>query len=148
MRATMLGRPVELLLIEDNPADVFLASQYVAGLSRPTRLSVAGDGREAMRRLRREAPFELEPLPDLILLDLNVPLRSGREVLTDLKSDPLLRSIPVLVLSTSGADRDVETCYALHANAYLVKPAAAEEYQQLFDAIDAFWLQCNLFSKA
>ncbi len=124
-----------ILLVEDNPADVRLMREAFAEQGTSVELVIAGDGEEAMRLLQ-------EPVnrPDLILLDLNLPRKDGREVLAEIKADASLRTIPVLVLTSSEAERDVEHSYALHANVYLRKPLSYTELQAIVAAIDTFWL--------
>jgi chemotaxis family two-component system response regulator Rcp1 len=124
-----------ILLVEDNPADVRLMREAFAEQGTSVELVIAGDGEEAMRLLQ-------DPVnrPDLILLDLNLPRKDGREVLAEIKADAGLRIIPVLVLTSSEAERDVEHSYALHANVYLRKPLSYTELQAIVAAIDTFWL--------
>lgn len=124
-----------ILLVEDNAADVRLMREAFSEQEIDVELLVAGDGEEATRMLRD--PFRR---PDLVLLDLNLPRKDGREVLAEIKADPALRSIPVLVLTSSEAERDIENSYALHANVYLRKPLAYTELQAIVVAIHTFWL--------
>lgn len=131
-------RPV-ILLVEDNAADLRLAQEVLKESGLSHELLVARDGEEAMQILRREGAFTTAKRPDLVLLDLNLPRKHGREVLAEIKSDPLLLSIPVLILSTSKADSDVRSCYASHANGYLTKPTSFEEFGRLAGLIRDFW---------
>jgi chemotaxis family two-component system response regulator Rcp1 len=133
--------PLEILLIEDNPGDIRLAEELFKECEVPTRLSIARDGEEAMACLRREGRFAATPRPDLILLDLNLPRKDGHEVLAEVKSDPALRRIPVVVLTTSSADRDILKSYDLHANCYLTKPVPLDEFIAVVQSIKGFWLQ-------
>jgi len=134
------GREYVLMLVEDSPADVRLAQEVFRDAGFRHRLHVARDGEQALRMLRREGEHARLPLPDLVLLDLNLPRRDGREVLREVKADPRLRQIPVLILSTSKAERDVVECYQSHANAYLVKPVDLEEFERLASMIRDCWL--------
>ncbi len=121
-------RPVELLLVEDNPGDVRLTQEALKEGTLAVNLSVARDGVEALDFLRHREPFADAPLPDLILLDLTLPRKNGREVLSEIKSDPLLRRIPVLVMTTSRADQDIQKAYSLNANCYITKPMDLDEF--------------------
>ena len=134
------GRPVTILLVEDSVADVELTEEAFAAAGIRTRLHVAPDGESALALLRGDPPHPEPIRPDLILLDLNMPRRDGREVLRDLKASPELCSIPVLMLTTSGAERDVSGAYAAGANAYIRKPVHFEDFVATVRAIEAFWL--------
>jgi chemotaxis family two-component system response regulator Rcp1 len=134
------SREYVLMLVEDSPADVRLAQEVFRDAGFRHRLLVARDGEQALRMLRREGEYLPLPQPDLILLDLNLPRRDGREVLREIKQDSRLLSIPVLILSTSKAERDVRDCYAAHANAYLVKPVDLDEFEALASMIRDVWL--------
>lgn len=131
-------KPV-LLLVEDNPADVRLAQEVLRMAAFPHELLVARDGEQALKLLRREPGYESAPHPSLVLLDLNLPRRDGREVLREIKQDPQLRRIPVLVLSTSKTESDVAACYDAHANCYLTKPVDIAEFARLVELIRDFW---------
>uniref|UniRef100_UPI0035615D23 response regulator n=1 Tax=Paraconexibacter sp. TaxID=2949640 RepID=UPI0035615D23 len=120
--------PIDILLVEDDPGDVLMTREAFEEHKVRNRLSVVADGVDAMRFLRREDEFADAPRPDLILLDLNLPRRGGREVLEDIKGDPALRSIPVVVLTTSSAEEDILRSYDLHANAYVTKPVDFERF--------------------
>jgi len=132
----MKSTPIEILLVEDNPADVRLTREALREGKVRNNLSVARDGEEALAFLRREG----EVRPDLILLDLNLPRRDGREVLKEIKTDPRLMSIPVVVLTTSAAEADIVKSYALHANCYITKPVDLEQFITVVKSIDDFWL--------
>jgi two-component system, chemotaxis family, response regulator Rcp1 len=133
--------PVEILLVEDNEGDVHLTMQALDRAKVRNRVHVASDGVEAMAFLRREAPHEKAPRPDVILLDLNLPLMDGREVLEELKKDPVMRTIPVVVMTTSSAEEDVVRSYALQANCYVTKPVDLKQFLHVVDSIGDFWLQ-------
>jgi CheY-like chemotaxis protein len=130
---------LQLLLVEDNPGDVELTREALHEVPVPCRLSVARDGAEALRFLRREGAHAGAPRPDLVLLDLNLPRLDGRAVLAAVKQDPALRAIPVVVLTTSRAPADVREAYALHANAYVVKPADLDAHFAAVRALVEFW---------
>ena len=134
------GEPIEILLVEDNAADVRLTQEALREGKVKNRLSVARDGEEALAFLRRQGTFSEAPRPGLILLDLNLPKKSGREVLAEIKADPNLRAIPVVVLTTSSAEADVLHSYALHANCYITKPVDLEKFVDVVRSIDDFWL--------
>ena len=134
------GRPVEILLVEDNLGDVRLTEEAFVEGKMGNKLTVARDGVEALQILRREPPFEHATRPDLILLDLNLPRKDGREVLAELKADPELRRIPVVVLTTSSAERDIIRSYDLHANCYINKPVNLDRFIEVVRQIDNFWL--------
>ena len=136
----MQGRPVEILLVEDNPADVHLTVEALRDARVHNNLHVASDGEEALAFLRRQAAHKDAPRPDLILLDLNLPKKSGREVLAEIKAEPALRRIPVVILSTSEAKEDIASAYDLAANCYVTKPVDLDEFFQVVRAIDSFWL--------
>jgi CheY-like chemotaxis protein len=134
-------KTVEILLVEDNEADIRLTREVLADSRLLNHLSVARDGEEAMSFLRRERPFQEAPRPDLILLDLNLPRKDGREVLAEIKSDPDLRRIPVVVLTTSRAEADVVRTYELHANCYIVKPVDLGQFVNVVRSVEDFWLK-------
>ncbi len=135
-----MSKPLEVLLVEDDEDDVMLTREALKDSKVIVSMAVASDGDEALKRLRREPPFENAILPELILLDLNLPRVSGREVLKVLKGDPVLKKIPVVVLTTSAADADIVKCYDLGANCYITKPVDFEQFQRIIKVIDEFWL--------
>lgn len=134
------GRPIEILLVEDNPGDVRLTIEALKEGKVRNTLSVTKDGVEALAFLRREGPHAKAPRPDLILLDLNLPRKDGREVLAEIKEDPVLRRIPVVVLTTSKAEEDILRTYDLHANCYITKPVDLDQFISVVRSIDEFWL--------
>ena len=134
------NRPVEILLVEDNPGDERLTREALKEGKVYSNLHWAKDGVEALEFLRRRGRFSDAPRPDIILLDLNLPKKDGREVLEDVKNDPELKRIPVVVLTTSKADEDVLRSYDLHANCYVTKPVDLEKFIQVVKSIDRFWL--------
>ena len=133
------GTPVEILLIEDNPADVRLTREALAEGKVLNNLTVAADGVEGLAVLRREGVYADAPRPDIILLDLNLPKKDGREVLADIKHDPDLRRIPVVVLTTSRAEQDLVKTYNLHVNCYIVKPVDLDQFITVVQSIEDFW---------
>jgi chemotaxis family two-component system response regulator Rcp1 len=134
------NRPaIEMLLVEDSPSDVFLTTEALKVVKVPVHLSVVTDGVEAMAFLRHQGKYHEAPRPRLILLDLNLPRKDGREVLAEIKSDDQLKCIPIVVLTSSGAEQDLRTAYDLHANCYLVKPATFAEFKEMFERLEAFW---------
>ncbi len=141
MEVSEVSRPVELLMVEDNPGDIRLTQEALKECKLQVNLRVARDGVEAMNFLRRLHPFTDALTPDLILLDLNLPRKSGREVLSEIKTDPLLKSIPVLVMTTSRAAQDVQTAYGLNANCYIAKPMDLDEFFRIVRLIEEFWLR-------
>jgi len=134
------GRPVEILLVEDNPGDVRLAVEALKEGKVNNNLNVVGDGVEAMAFLHREDRYTYAPRPDLILLDLNLPRKDGREVLAEVKDDPVLRRIPVVILTTSKAEQDILKTYDLHANCYITKPVDLEQFIGVVKSVEDFWL--------
>lgn len=135
----MQGRPVEILLVEDNPADVHLTVEALRDARVHNNLHVATDGEEALSFLRRRNGHRQAPRPDLVLLDLNLPRKSGREVLAEIKADPDLRRIPVIILSTSSSDDDVASAYDLAANCYVTKPVDLDQFITVVQTIENFW---------
>ena len=136
----MTASEIEILLVEDDPGDALITREALRTAKVHNALHVVEDGMTAMRFLRREPPFEDAPRPDLVLLDLNLPGRDGREVLADIKADPDLRRIPVVVLTTSSAEEDVLRSYDLHANAYVTKPVELEAFLRIVRSIDEFFV--------
>ena len=133
-------KPIEILLVEDNAADVRLTREALREGKVSNNLHVARDGVEAMEYLRRRGPFANATRPDLVLLDLNLPRKDGREVLSEVKGDPDLKTIPIVVLTTSSAEADILRSYSLHANCYITKPVDLEQFVQVVKSIDDFWL--------
>ena len=136
---TELGRPIEILLVEDNPGDVDLTREGLADGKLRNHLHVAGDGEEAMAFLRREGEHADMPVPDLILLDLNLPRKDGREVLAEIKSDERSKHIPVVILTSSQDEEDILRSYRLHANCYIPKPVRFGEFVKVVQSIEEFW---------
>ncbi len=134
------GAPIDILLVEDNPGDGRLTREILIDQKIRNRLHVVENGVEAMAFLRREGKFTEAPRPGLILLDLNLPRKDGREVLMEIKKDPALKSIPVVILTASQAEEDVLKSYGLHANYYITKPVNLEQLISVFRAIDSLWL--------
>lgn len=133
------SRPFEILLVEDNPGDVRLIREALQEGKVRSNLSVARDGVEAFAFLRREPPHAAAPRPDLIVLDLNLPRKDGREVLQEVKGDSTLRRIPVIVLTSSQAEQDILRAYDLHANCYVTKPVDFDQFIHVVHAIEDFW---------
>jgi chemotaxis family two-component system response regulator Rcp1 len=131
---------IEILLVEDNPGDVRLTQEALRESKVLNNLAAAKDGVEALAMLRREGPYATQARPDLILLDLNLPRKDGREVLMEIKDDPDLRRIPVVVLTTSEAEGDVLRAYDLGANCYIVKPVDLDQFMNVVRTIEGFWL--------
>ena len=131
--------PIDILLVEDDPGDVLMTREAFEHHKIRNTLHVASDGVEALRFVRREPPFEDAPRPGLILLDLNLPRMDGREVLAELKATPDLRSIPVVVLTTSEAEEDIARSYDLHANAYVSKPVDFDRFVEVVRQIERFF---------
>ena len=140
MTQPALARQIEVLLVEDDPGDVLMTREAFEDHKVQNQLHVVNDGVEAMAFLRREGEHADAPRPDLVLLDLNLPRRNGREVLLDVKSDPELRRIPIVILTTSEAEEDVIAAYDLHANAYVRKPVDFEQFVAAVRAIDDFFI--------
>jgi CheY-like chemotaxis protein len=137
---TNLPHPIEVLLVEDDPGDVLLTKEAFADNKVNNNLNVVNDGEEAVAYLRRQGAHADARRPDLILLDLNLPRKDGREVLRDIKADPDLRAIPVVVLTTSEADEDILQSYDLHANAYVTKPVDFDRFIWIVRQIDDFFV--------
>ncbi|HSF08965.1 MAG TPA: response regulator [Nitrospirales bacterium] len=135
-----MQNPIEILLIEDNPADIRLTQEAFQQARLQNTIHVVQDGVNAMAFIRQTAPFQQAPRPDLILLDLNLPKKDGREVLKEIKSDTHTRTIPVVVLTTSDDEADVLRSYDLHANAYLVKPIDILQFIKMIQTLEDFWL--------
>jgi chemotaxis family two-component system response regulator Rcp1 len=134
------GQPLEVLLVEDSPGDVRLTQEALKDAKVNINLRVVRDGIEAMAFLMREGEYTTAPRPDLILLDLNLPRKDGREVLKEIKENPELKSIPVVILTTSASEADILRSYLLHANCYITKPVNLEGFLTVVKSIDSFWL--------
>jgi chemotaxis family two-component system response regulator Rcp1 len=132
--------PIEILLVEDSPGDVRLTQEAFKDAKVHINLHVASDGAEAMAFLGRQGKHSNAPRPDLILLDLNLPKKDGREVLTELKESPTLKCIPVVILTTSASEADIQGSYQCHANCYITKPVGLEGFLKVVKSIDNFWL--------
>jgi CheY-like chemotaxis protein len=139
MSAATFGRPVEILLVEDNPGDVGLTRETLKDSKLLNHMSVVDDGVEALAFLRLEGKYAKAIRPDLILPDLNLPKKDGREVLAEIKTDEQLRRIPVVVLTTSSAEQDILEMYDLHANCYITKPVNLDQFTEVVKAIEEFW---------
>ncbi|MDX8412016.1 MAG: response regulator [Mariprofundaceae bacterium] len=134
------GRPADILLVEDNPGDVRLIREAMRENKILNTLNVVSDGVEAMAYLQRIDDYAGASRPDLILLDLNLPKKSGREVLEEIKMDEFLKRIPVLILTSSEAEEDIVATYDLHANCYVVKPGGLDDFVAVVRSIESFWL--------
>ncbi len=137
----ILAKPVEILLVEDNEGDVGLIEEVLEEAKIRNNLHIAEDGEEAILFLHGEGEFSGSPRPDIILLDLNLPKKDGREVLREIKEDDNLKNIPVVVLTTSGAEKDILRSYALHSNAYVTKPLDFDQFIMVVKSIADFWLE-------
>ncbi len=133
-------RQANILLIEDNSGDIWLTREAFKQSNKQTNLEVVSDGVEAYKYLKKEPPFEDKPEPDLILLDLNLPKWDGRDVLKKVKSDDNLKHIPIIILTTSNAHKDVINCYKLYANCFITKPVDYESFFSIIKQIETFWL--------
>jgi chemotaxis family two-component system response regulator Rcp1 len=132
-------RPFKILLVEDNPADILLAKEAMKESTTPYSLHVLSDGKEAISYLLREEKYAYAERPDIIILDLNLPLKSGFEVLEEIKENRYLKHIPVIVLTTSNAAQDIERAYAIHANCYITKPIDFEKFSKIVKSILDYW---------
>jgi chemotaxis family two-component system response regulator Rcp1 len=137
---TDASTPIDILLVEDNPADVRLTCEVFKSTQMRCRITVVEDGEAAVDYLRHARPYEGSPTPALILLDLNLPRKNGQEVLAEIKADPSLRRIPVIVLTSSSSADDVNDCYDLMANCFVVKPSGLNEIIKAVRSIEEFWL--------
>jgi CheY-like chemotaxis protein len=135
------GLPIEVLLVEDDPGDVLMTQEAFKDYKIANNLTVVTNGEDAISYLRRQGEFADVPRPDLVLLDLNLPRRDGREVLREVKGDPELRAIPIVVLTTSDAEDDVLASYNLHANAYVRKPVDFEQFVSAVRSVDDFFIR-------
>ncbi len=140
--------PIEVLLVEDNPADVRLTIEALKDAKVSNRLHVVDDGVAAMDFLRRVGRYADVPRPDLVLLDLNLPKKDGREVLNEIKTDEELLHIPVVVLTTSQAEQDILSSYRLQANAYVTKPVDLDQFLKVVRTIEEFWLEIVKFPRS
>jgi two-component system, chemotaxis family, response regulator Rcp1 len=134
------GLPIEILLVEDNPGDVRLTREALKDAKVRNNLHVVDDGVKALAFLRRAPGYESAVRPDLILLDLNLPRMSGREVLQEIKSDPRLLQIPVVILTSSAAEQDIAKAYELHANCFITKPVDLDQFISVVRSLEDFWL--------
>ncbi len=132
-------KPIEILLVEDSPTDVLIAHEALAEAKLLNEIHVAEDGVQAMDFLHKRGKFKDAPSPDLILLDLNLPRKNGREVLAEIKADDRLKHIPVVILTTSNAEEDILKSYNLHANCYVVKPVEFDSFVKAIQSIQHFW---------
>ena len=140
-----MAKIIKILLVEDNPADADLTREELEACKLPHVMDVAPDGVEAMAYLRKEGKYAEAPRPDIVLLDLNLPLKDGCEVLADIKADPALRSIPVIILTSSDAEKDVAKSYDLQASAYVTKPVDLTGFGNIVNAIKSFWFSVVRF---
>lgn len=138
---------INLLLVEDNPGDADLIEESLRSRRTPCEICHVSSGMEAMALLRREGAYQDATLPDLILMDLNMPQKDGREVLREIKADPALRRIPVIIMSSSLSERDIAECYDLQASAYIAKPIDLDQYGKIMSAIELFWLGVARYSR-
>lgn len=139
MNILKMTRPIEILLVEDNPGDVLLIQESLKKMLTHNHLHVAEDGVEAMDYLLQKGQFTSAPKPDLILLDLNLPRKDGRELLKEIKSEEHFKRIPVVVLTSSDAEDDIKTAYDLHANCYITKPVDFKKFSTVIASLEEFW---------
>ncbi len=139
MNGIIADKIVNILLVEDNPGDVRLTKESLEESNIPNYLNVVNDGVEAIAYLRNEEKYAAAERPDIIFLDLNLPKKNGLEVLAEIKKDPQLKRIPVIILSTSRAEQDIFNAYNLHANCYIIKPLSLEGFLDVVKAINIFW---------
>jgi len=137
----VLGKYIEILLVEDDPGDVDLTRETLKDGKILVNLNVVGDGIEALKYLRKESNYKNAARPDLVLLDLNLPRKDGRQVLSEIKNDPDLKSIPVIVLTTSEADADILKSYGLGGNCYVTKPVGLDQFTKVVQGIEDFWFR-------
>lgn len=140
MSSEQAGRPIEILLVEDNPGDVRLTQEVLKDGKVNNHLSIVDDGEKAISFLKKQPPYTQAPHPDLILLDLNLPRKDGREVLEIIKANEQWRRIPVVILTTSRAEEDIIKAYDLHANCYIAKPIDLDQFIKVVKSIEEFWL--------
>jgi CheY-like chemotaxis protein len=134
------GKPIQILLVEDNPDDIVLTREAIGDARIANELNAVMDGEAAMAYLRKEGEFADAPRPDIVILDLNLPKKDGREVLREIRAEPNLTSLPIIVLSTSGAEDDIVGAYAEHVNAYIQKPVDFDEFLRVVRSMEEFWL--------
>lgn len=134
------ARPIEILLVEDSPSDTELTIEAIKDFKVSNHVSVVEDGVQALQFLRRQGAYAEAPRPDLIMLDLNLPRKDGREVLADIKGDEHLKAIPIVVLTTSRAERDILHAYQLNANCYITKPVDFNQFLDVIRTVESFWL--------
>ena len=132
--------PIEILLVEDNEGDIELTKEAFAESKVSNTIHTAMDGEQALRFLYRQPPYQAAPLPDVVLLDINLPKIDGREVLETIKNDPVLSKIPVVMLTSSDAERDIIKSYQMHANCYVTKPVNLEKFLEVVRSVEEFWL--------
>jgi chemotaxis family two-component system response regulator Rcp1 len=137
---SIVSAPVDVLLVEDNPGDVRLTKEALKDGKLKIHMHVVSDGMEAMAFLRKQGKYAASPRPDLVLLDLNLPKKDGRQVLAEIKDDPDLKRIPVVIITTSKAEEDVLKTYNLHANCYVTKPLDLDQFITVVKSIEQFWL--------
>ncbi|THB75265.1 MAG: response regulator [Desulfobulbaceae bacterium] len=140
-------KPIDILLVEDNPGDAELAKEALEESKVNNNLHIVGDGEQAMDFLYMRGPFQDKPRPDLILLDLNLPRKDGREVLAEIKNDANLKRIPVVILTSSKAEEDIVKTYDLHANCYISKPLNFDRFVEVVKSIESFWLSIVVLPK-
>ena len=140
MHEIATGKPIEILLVEDNPGDVRLTLEALKGGRVRNNIHVVEDGVQAMDFLHRQGNYRAVPRPDLMLLDLNLPKKDGREVLGEVKQDPDLKRIPIVILTSSAAEEDILRAYDLSANCYITKPVALDQFLRVLKSIEDFWL--------
>ena len=143
----LAAKPIEILLVEDNPGDVRLTKEALKDARMSNNLHITMDGVEALAFLRKQGKHASVPRPDLILLDLNLPKKNGREVLEEIKREPALQHIPVVILTTSQAEQDVVESYRLRANAYVTKPVDLDQFLKVVSSIEQFWLEIVRLSR-
>jgi CheY-like chemotaxis protein len=141
MRTIIAAKPIDILLVEDSKGDIGLIEEVFEEAKIKNNLHIAEDGEEAILFLNNQGPFSDAPRPDIILLDLNLPKKDGREVLQEVKEDDNLKNIPIVVLTTSKAEEDILRSYNLHANAYVTKPVDFNQFIKVIKTIEDFWLQ-------
>jgi two-component system response regulator len=140
-------KPIQILLVEDNSTDVFLIEEALASTKTANHLHTVGNGVEALSFLRKEGIYNAVPQPNIILLDLNLPIKRGFEVLAEIKADSYLRHIPVIILSTSSQELDINKAYSLNANCYIVKPVSFYRFREVLKAFENFWFTVVTFPK-